>query len=178
MTWLAPVLTLAGTLLGGTLTALVAYFTARATRRHQLEVEDRRFRRDQYIRLRQKRDDLYVRFLQAGKDVEVLLEKYQAALESDKQELVARVEDRVLDFDKLAQEVNLFASTEVSATVDHLTEAWNAWLSAGEDDDRDGVRREARARYRTMFAKMQLEAGPQEIEAALLGEEYGVNTAA
>ena len=34
MTWLAPVLTLVGTLLGGTLTALVAYFTARSTR-HQ-----------------------------------------------------------------------------------------------------------------------------------------------
>lgn len=76
MSWVAPVLTLVGTLLGGTLTALVAYFTARSTRRQQLELEDRRVEREEYSGLLRKRDELYLRFLQAGKDVEVLFDRY------------------------------------------------------------------------------------------------------
>lgn len=83
MNWVAPVLTLAGTLLGGTLTALVAYFTARSTRRQQLELEDRRVEREEHNRLLQKRDELYVRFLQAGKDVEVLLARYAEPSETN-----------------------------------------------------------------------------------------------
>lgn len=63
MSWAAPVVTLAGTLLGGILTAFVAYFTARWTRRQQLQLEDLRVKREEYNRLLQKRDELYVRFL-------------------------------------------------------------------------------------------------------------------
>jgi hypothetical protein len=165
MTWLAPVLTLAGTLLGGTLTALVAYFTARFTRRQQLEIEDRRVRRDEYSRLLQKRDELYVRFLQAGKDMELLLDRYTEATVSSRLDQAAKIKDRVIDFDKLAQEVNLYASPQVSAGIDHLVEAWNAWLRAeGDEHERDDLRQEARTRYRAMFTLMQAEVGPCEGE--------------
>jgi len=167
MSWVAPVLTLAGTLLGGTLTALVAYFTARSTRRQQLELEDRRAEREEYSRLLRKRDELYVRFLQAGKDVEVLFDRYADPSETARAGQAAKARDRVIDFDKLAQEVNLHASPQVSASINQLLEAWNAWLRAGDDDhERDHVRQEAEARYRAMFILMQAEVGPREIEAA------------
>lgn len=73
----------------------------------------------------------------------------------------------MIDFDKLAQKVNLYASPQVSASIDQLLEAWNTWLRAGDDDhERDHVRQDAKARYRAMSILMQAEVGPREIEAA------------
>lgn len=174
MNWVAPVLTLVGTLLGGILTAFVAYFTARSTRRQQLELEDRRVQREEHSRLLQKRDELYVRFLQAGKDVEVLLDRYAEPSETGRASLAAQAKNRVIDFDKLAQEVNLYASSRVSAGVDQLVGTWNAWLRAGGDEhERDHARQEAKARYQAMFILMQAEVGPGEIEAITTTDNHG-----
>lgn len=76
----------------------------------------------------------------------------------------------MIDFDKLAREVNLYASPRVSGGVDQLVGAWNAWLRARNDDhERDRIRQEAKARYQAMFILMQAEVGPREIEATKAG---------
>jgi hypothetical protein len=158
-------MTLVGTLLGGSLTALVATHTARSTQRQQLELEDRRVEREDYRRVLEKREELYVRFLQAGKDVEVLLNRYADPSETDRAGLVAKTKDRVTDFDKLAQEVELYASSRVSAGIDQLVQAWHDWLSAGDTKHgRDHVRQEAKAQYRAMSVLMRAEVGPPQTE--------------
>jgi hypothetical protein len=117
-----------------------------------------------------KRDELYVRFLQAGKDVEVLFDRHADPSETARAGQAAKVKDRVIDFDKLAQEVNLYASPQVSVSIDQLLEAWNAWR-AGDDHERDHVRQEAKARYRTMFILMQPRLAPGKLKRPKLRNE-------
>lgn len=102
--------------------------------------------------------------------MEELLNKYAEFSATDRVELAAKTKGRMIEFDKLAQEVNLYASSRVSAGIDQLVEAWNDWVRFGDDREHDQARQDARARYRAMFALMQAEVGPREVEATKVDE--------
>jgi len=148
------VVALIGTLLGATLTATVALYTSHATRRHEAEVERRSFQRDELKRRRERQEELYTRFVQAGHDVEVSLAAYADPDRSGPS--LGQIADQIEDFRKLAREVQLFASTDVSRRIDDLAESWAEWVS-GDDADREQVREEINRRYELLINTIRLE---------------------
>ena len=139
------VLALIGTLLGATITATVGLYSARAARRHEAEIELRRFRRDEFKRRRGRQEELYTRFIQAGHDVEMTLTAYEdEARASPSPEMVR---DQIEDFEKLAQEVRLFASSAASRRIDDLVDSWRGWLHQSDDAGRTRAQGEIARRY-------------------------------
>src|SRR5438034_6497830 len=127
MNGLGPaVIALVGTLLGAGLTATVALYTSYATRRHEAEVERRSFERDELKRRRGRQEELYTRFIQAGHDVEVAITQFADANRTGPSAI--QIADQIEDFRKLAREVRLFASTNVSGRIDDLVESWDQWV--------------------------------------------------
>jgi hypothetical protein len=159
MSGLGPaVIALVGTLLGAGLTATVALYTSYATRRHEAEVERRSFERDELKRRRGRQEELYTRFIQAGHDVEVAITQFADANRAGPSAM--QIADQIEDFRKLAREVRLFASTNVSERIDDLVESWDQWVSQDEVE-REHIRDEIVRRYDLLANTTRLELSPE-----------------
>jgi hypothetical protein len=154
----AAVLALIGTLLGAALTATVAIYTSSATRRHELDVERRRFERDEQKHRRERREELYTRFVQAGHDVEAGLGQHSDPKRNAPS--TVQIADMIEDRRKLAREVQLFASADVSKRIEDLVESWKRWLSQN-DADRPETQEEITNRYDVLVNAARLELTPQ-----------------
>ena len=159
MSELGPaVVAFVGTLLGAGLTATVALYTSYATRRHEAEVERRSFERDELKRRRERQEELYTRFIQAGHDVQIAITQYADANRAGPSKM--QIVDQIEDFRKLARKVRLFASTSVSGRIDALVESWDQWVSV-DDAERENIREEIVRRYELLADTTRLELSPE-----------------
>ena len=120
------VITLIGTLAGGMLAGGVALWSSNLTRKRDAEADIRRFELDRRKTLADRRDALYVRWLQACVDVETAIQQGK----------VQDVTQRVSDFLKLGEEVKAHGSDELSRQIDASVALWLSWLAATTDNDR------------------------------------------
>jgi hypothetical protein len=104
------------------------------------------------------REGQYTRFIQAGHDVEVAITQFADANRAGPS--ATQIADQIGDFRKLAREVRLFASTNVSGRIDDLVESWDQWVSRDEAE-REHIRDEIVRRYDLLANTTRLELSPE-----------------